>query len=364
MQIIDIRKEKNWQEKVISTLKNDGIVIYPTETCYGIGCDVTNKDSVSKLLKYKKRPEGKAISMVVADVKMAERYVEINKMAKNLYTNFLPGPLTIISKAKKNKNVDSRLKAEDDTLGIRIPDYSEILDLVAKFDKPITATSANASYKKTPYKVSDILNNISDKQKCLIDLVFDAGTLPQNPPSTVIDTTLNEEKILRQGKIKVSHAQSLFSKTSLVSNSEKETKKIAKKCLNDLTEKHLLEKNCLIFSLQGELGAGKTQFAKGVGQALGIKEEVVSPTFNIVREYDFKKGKLIHVDTWRLHHQEDISKYLTDDCFISGNVIVIEWSEKIKDFLVKLNRRDRIKVSWINLEHEDVNKRKISVFGA
>jgi len=96
MERINIKKNHNWRKLVIEILSHNGLIIYPTETCYGVGVDVTNSKAVEKLLSYKKRPEGKAISIAVSDKDMAERYVDLNEKALNLYQNFLPGPLTII----------------------------------------------------------------------------------------------------------------------------------------------------------------------------------------------------------------------------------------------------------------------------
>src|SRR3989344_8426246 len=87
-------------EEATGVLNRGGLIIYPTETCYGVGVDATNPDAVKKLLSYKERPEGKAISVAVADEAMAREYVDVNETAQNLYENFLPGPITVISESK------------------------------------------------------------------------------------------------------------------------------------------------------------------------------------------------------------------------------------------------------------------------
>jgi Putative translation factor (SUA5) len=134
----------------------------PTETVYGTFVDATNPKAVEKLNQYKKRPFGKPYSVAVSDRKMAEKYVFLNETAKNLYQNFLPGPLTIISKGKGK--VAKGVESETGTLGIRIPAYKLVTDVIKKYGKPLTATSANPSYKKTPYKISDIIENVSEKR--------------------------------------------------------------------------------------------------------------------------------------------------------------------------------------------------------
>ncbi len=150
-------------EQAVTVLKNGGLMIYPTETCYGIGADATNQAAIKKLLDYKTKRNDKPISVAVSDKKMAAKYVHINKTADNIYDNFLPGPITVVSKSKHvlAQGVESSMG----TQGIRIPDHAFILELLKVYKKPITATSANASYKKTPYTIADVLNNISEKQK-------------------------------------------------------------------------------------------------------------------------------------------------------------------------------------------------------
>jgi L-threonylcarbamoyladenylate synthase len=124
----------------VEVLSRGGLVIFPTETLYGIGADATNQAAIDKLLQYKSRREGKPLSIAVNSLEMAEQYVEVNKTALNLYQNFLPGPLTVVSKSLGR--VAKGVESEIGTLGVRIPDYQLVLDIVTAFGKPITATSA------------------------------------------------------------------------------------------------------------------------------------------------------------------------------------------------------------------------------
>src|SRR5260221_11616217 len=120
---------------------------------------------------------------------MAEKYAILNDTAKNVYKTFLPGPVTVISSS--SGLVAPGVASKTGTVGIRIPNYSFVLKLLQKFGKGITATGANASYQKRPYSIQDIFDNISEKQKSMLGLIIDAGQLPPNEPSTVIDTTLD-----------------------------------------------------------------------------------------------------------------------------------------------------------------------------
>ena len=119
MQII--KNSKGAVDAAVKVLDEGGLIIYPTETLYGIGADATNPEAIKKLTEYKDSPFGKPYSVAVTDQKMAEEYVELNNTAKNLYKEFLPGPLTVISKGKHK--VAKGVESEEGTLGIRIPSY-------------------------------------------------------------------------------------------------------------------------------------------------------------------------------------------------------------------------------------------------
>jgi len=150
-------------QQAIAVINNGGLVIYPTETTYGIGVDPHNQQAVSKLLDYKSRREGKPLSVAVSTQTMAKRYVIINQQAQNFYQRFLPGPYTVISQLTATNHIDQRVASEFGTLGIRIPDYPLILQLVEQLGHGITATSANASNKKRPYQISDILDTLRSR---------------------------------------------------------------------------------------------------------------------------------------------------------------------------------------------------------
>lgn len=325
-------------ERAVQVIRNGGLVIYPTETLYGAGVDATNPKAVEKLTKYKNRPLGKPYSIAVADQKMAEDYVELNKTAKNIYKEFLPGPLTVISKGKHK--VAQEVESENGSLGVRIPNYKLVTDIVKNLRKPITATSANASYKKRPYKISDVLENLSQKQKDLIDLVIDAGELPKNDPSTVIDTTLDDPMILRQGEIKI------VGKESVLSKSGESTQNLAKEIWQK-NEKYKGQK-AIIFALEGDMGVGKTQFTKGLVKAMGIKDLVTSPSFALENEYGKGQNKLFHFDAWRIEDQNELSALGFEELIKDKSVVVIEWAEKVTDIVRDFD--DEALIIWIKIE--------------
>jgi L-threonylcarbamoyladenylate synthase len=329
MRVITVKKMLT--KPVLSELKQvltqGGIVVYPTETAYGLGVDATSEKAVQKLLDYKGGRGNNPTSVAVANVEMAKTLVKINSTAKHLYQEFLPGPITVISYSKGK--VCPLLESERNALGIRMPDHRIALQLISEFGRPLTATSANTTAQKTPYSVSDLKKYTSEKKLKMIDVFLDVGKLEERPTSTVVDTTLNELEVVRRGAIQLKNA------TRIKSRSPLETRVVGGEIVNNFVEK-LVEKP-LIIAIQGELGTGKTELTKGIAQFLGITTPVNSPTYQIMKEYSFQcgkvGGKLVHVDTWRLETPEELIGLNVEKYLCPGSVIVIEWMEKVRDFL-------------------------------
>lgn len=327
---------------ISSTLKAGGLVIYPTETTYGIGADATNQTAVDALLNYKKRREGKPLSVLVTNQEMAGQYVDLSKHARTVYERYLPGPVTVVSQGKHvlAKGVES----EQGTLGIRISSHPLVMELMRVYPHPVTATGANASYKKRPYSTQDIFDHISDRQKKLIDLVIDAGELPHNEPSTVIDTTLDDIEVLRQGSL------SFTTSSTKITHSTEETIALGKSTV--MKYKSLLTYKALVFCLIGEIGAGKTQFCKGVAEGLGIHKVVSSPTFVLSKDYSFEaEGKMthfIHMDTWRLFKDQEFLDLGFAGMIDACDVIAIEWADKVINCIKQYG--DEAKIVWITFE--------------
>lgn len=351
-------------KRAAAVLRQGGLVIYPTETVYGVGVDATNPQAVAKLLAYKSRREGKPLSIAVIDEAMADEYVELNEQARNLYAQFMPGPITVVSKSKGK--VAPGVASEFGTLGTRVPDYPLVLELVREFGRPITATSANASGKKRPYRVDDILAHLSEKQKSLIELVIDAGELPKNEPSTVIDTTLSTPVTLRGGElVEQQLVPAAEADYVLTSESEQETKSIAGRIL--LKHWDTVSRTGLVIGLEGPLGAGKTIFAKGAAEFLGIKENITSPTYSYLEEYEFErhqtKGKLYHLDVWKVETETDFERLEIAGLLQPGCVVVIEWYSQVKNWLAKeISKKNMPLVVLAIVETgNSTNSRQISV---
>lgn len=374
-------------EKTVKVLKDGGLVIFPSDTVYILAVDATNEMAVKKLLAFKNRWTGKAISVAVLDKKMAQEYVELNENGENIYTNLLPGPFTIVSDGKHR--VANGIEAENGSLGIRIPDNKYIHDLVKLLGKPVTATSANLSGRTPNYSIASFLRPLSNKKKEMINLIVDGGKLPRNKPSTVIDATESELKILRRGDLVTGTATQ-----TLISKSEKETEKIAEFLLKKYLKPTLpsLKKGgfeSVIFALTGDLGCGKTVFSRKIGHLLGVKEKITSPTFVIYNEYEtqspptpsltrgekskpsvptkvedtsidreaLKTKKFLHFDLYRISADYELEEIKFFEMF-KKNIVCIEWPENMgKENFEKLKKENR--VITIQFKYLDENTREI-----
>jgi len=150
----------------------------------------------------------------------------------------------------------------------------------------------------------------------------------------------------------------------VVTSSDKETRKLAKK----LITKHQinLKNKCLIFALQGELGSGKTQFVKGIGKALGIKQTIKSPTFTLIHEHPFilpskMKGILFHIDAWRLDDPQELVDLELEKMIKPGNILAIEWMDKTKKTLEKLIKEKKVKIINLKFKHLTPKSRQIEI---
>jgi len=330
---------------VATIIKNGGLVLFPSDTVYILAVDPTNSIAVKKLLGFKNRWTGKAISIAVANISMAKKYVKLSKNTEKLYNRLLPGPFTIVSDGLHQ--VAPGIEAENGTLGIRIPNSQYILELVKFLNFPITATSANLSGRSPHYSVSSLLNTLSQKKKDMLNLIVDAGKLAKNLPSTVIDATAAELKVLRRGDLVASNS------ASLLSTSEIETGKIANFLYQKIIDKKLTGPTVL--ALSGDLGCGKTIFSKAVGKLLGIKAIITSPTFVIVNDY----GQFLHFDLYRLNTFADFDDLKFKDYFKNNIIACVEWPENMgKDNLTWL--KSHTNYFAINFEYVTQNERKIS----
>ncbi len=174
----------------IDLLRKGQLLIYPTDTLYALGADIYNTKALDLLYTLKSRPQNQAVPLGVSNLTQIKNLVKINSLATQLATHFLPGPLTLILKTKTN--APQHLQTHQ-SLAIRIPDQPLALQLYKSYG-PLTLTSANL-HGKQAYSVNEIITQLNTPLEAI-----DVGVL-DGQPSTIVDVTQNEPKILREGPI-------------------------------------------------------------------------------------------------------------------------------------------------------------------
>lgn len=183
-------------QKAVDVLKNGGVIIYPTDSVYGIGCDITHKKAIERVAKIKGlRVEKANFSFICYDLSHISEFAKVNEtqlykvMKKNL-----PGPFTFILDA--SRNVPKLLENSKKTVGIRVPDNNIIREIVRELGNPVLTTSVHDDDEVIEYTTDPEL--IYEKYKDMVDLVIDGGYGHLNP-STVVNCTDGEIEIVRQG---------------------------------------------------------------------------------------------------------------------------------------------------------------------
>lgn len=208
MRTIKLSKKFNYSS-VATILKKGGVIIYPTETAYGLGGDATSRAAVKKIYQIKGRNFSKPLPLITASLTMAKRYAKFPPKAEELAKRYWPGPLTLVLPIVKlraaglgqNANQPSlALLPRQTTIALRVSSNKFARRLSDKLNRPIIATSANLSGQKPTYSAQAALRQLKVKQD-LIDLVIDAGRLPYQVPTTIIGIINDKIKILRQGSL-------------------------------------------------------------------------------------------------------------------------------------------------------------------
>ncbi|MGW1455171.1 L-threonylcarbamoyladenylate synthase [Salegentibacter agarivorans] len=196
LKIYDENPSQKHINKVVEVLKNGGLIIYPTDTVYGLGCDITNTSALEKIAQIKGVKLEKAnFSFICEDLSNLSDYVkQIDSATFKILKRNLPGPYTFILPGNNNlPNVFKKKK----TVGIRVPDNNICKNIVATLGNPIVSTSIYDEDEVIEYTTDPEL--IKEKWDHLVDLVIDGG-YGDNIPSTVIDLTNSEPEVIREGK--------------------------------------------------------------------------------------------------------------------------------------------------------------------
>jgi L-threonylcarbamoyladenylate synthase len=180
--------------KALAILKKGGVLIFPTDTVWGIGVSLQRPEAIKKLYQIKKREKDKPTAVLVKDKQMACQLGEINLQAKKLMARYWPGGLTLVVKAKAG--LPKEILGPGGTVGLRQPDHQLLLKLLAKLATGLVATSANFSGEAAPLDRKSINQNLIAQASMVLE-----GEAGAKPPSTVLDTTVTPFKVLRQGEV-------------------------------------------------------------------------------------------------------------------------------------------------------------------
>ncbi len=171
-----------------------GLIIYPTDTVYGLGCSIADKGAIEKIYFIKQQRDNKPFSFVCSDLSHISEYAQVSNMAFRTMKHLIPGPYTFVLPAARMKHLPKILVSRRKTVGIRVPDSRITQALVREHGHPILSTSVTthaAEILNDPERIIEHFHNV-------VDLIIDGGIL-HSEPSTVIDLTGEEPAVLRYG---------------------------------------------------------------------------------------------------------------------------------------------------------------------
>ncbi len=180
--------------KAVEVLRNGGLIVYPTDTVYGLGCDLQNKNAIDRIYQIKRHALTKPLSFLCSDLKHISEYAKVTNHAFKLMKHLIPGPYTFILPATRLKSIPNSVVSKRKTVGIRVPDNNVCHAIIATLGNPIITTSVTDEQ-------GEILSDPAYIAKYLgfqVEIVLDAGVLP-TIPSTVVDLTEETPVIIRKG---------------------------------------------------------------------------------------------------------------------------------------------------------------------
>jgi L-threonylcarbamoyladenylate synthase len=188
--------------RIAETIARGGIIAFRTDTFYGLGADPFNRNAVQRIKQVKGREATKPILVVISDIDQIERFISVRSRAFDvLAERFWPGALTLIGKAAPA--VPAEVTADTGTIGVRLPDDDKVRALVRACGGTLTATSANRSGEKPARTAAEVASYFG----AAVDLIIDGGEARIDRPSTVVDASGREPKLIREGAIEWSEIQ-------------------------------------------------------------------------------------------------------------------------------------------------------------
>ncbi len=179
-------------ELVLDTLRRGGVIAYPTDTIYGIGCDIMNKKAIERVYQIKQRPKNNPFSFICSDLKNISQYAKVSNYAYKTMRRLLPGPYTFILEG--SNQVPKMMLTKRKTAGIRVPDHKICMAIIQELGNPIISTSA-ASPDGELLSEPWLIDHHIGKQ---LDIVIDGGPVP-GEPSSVVSLIGDEPDVYRKG---------------------------------------------------------------------------------------------------------------------------------------------------------------------
>jgi L-threonylcarbamoyladenylate synthase len=210
-QIIRIDPQQPSPQSLISAveiLTAGGVVVYTTETFYGLGVDALNQKAIKKVFTIKGRSFAQPLLILIPEQDYLPRYVtEVSEKARRLMEHFWPGPLTIVFSA--SPQLPSILTAGTKKIAIRISPHPIARALTSAFAGPLTSTSANISGEQSPATAKEVFSHLGG----MIDLIIDGGKTPGQMPSTIVDVTFSPPQLVREGVVSFSEILTFLEST-------------------------------------------------------------------------------------------------------------------------------------------------------
>jgi len=182
--------------KAVAILRSGGVVAFPTDTVYGLGCEYHNREAVFRIYEVKGRPSRMALPLLLSSVEQIDEVtLEVPEVARQLTAKFWPGALTLI--LKKSPSVPDFITAGGDTVAVRVPDHPVPVAIARGLGMPIVGTSANLSGQPSALNAEEVRTSLGER----VDIVIDGGRVSGGGESTIIDLSGEKPVVLREGAI-------------------------------------------------------------------------------------------------------------------------------------------------------------------
>jgi len=186
-------------QEIVDALEQGAVIVFPTETSYGIGCDATNSKTVERVIETKQREANKGLPVLLPSIESIDKYIIVPPKAEMLIEKYWPGPLNIVAEVRDDSPISTWCTKGGMQAG-RVSSHPFIMELMKTFKKPLVATSANISGDGSTYSALNVIKQF-EEEDLQPDIIVDGGDLPENPASTMARFLGENIEVIRFGKI-------------------------------------------------------------------------------------------------------------------------------------------------------------------